>query len=380
MQTVLHITRSREVGLVRRVFVTGDIGERALDRLRAVGYQVEVYPGPEAPSRSVLEEVLASGIDGLVTTIRDSLDSELLAVGAHRLRVVCQYAVGYDNLDMAAATRLGIPVTNTPDVLSAATAEFAFFLMGSVARKLVPSEALVRDGNWRQWHPYLPFLGDEVTGKTVAVIGAGRIGRLFADCCLSLEMDLLLHSRRPIPDVIQSFQDLSRQRRELGFSQRAVRIEAASFDLSLREADFVSLHLPLTDETRGLLGWQAFRKMKKGAYLINTARGPIVDEAALCRALLAREIAGAALDVFETEPLEADSPLRDPRLKDRLRLFHHFGSGGTRTRLSPDPDVGMAGRCVQGVIDVLESNDRGDLEKIPHIVNREGLLGKGKSK
>ncbi len=360
--------------MVKRVFVTGDIGQPALDRLRAVGYRVEVYPGPDEPPRQVLEAVLAEGIDALVTTIRDRIDSKLLALGSHRLSVISQYAVGYDNLDVAAATRFAIPVTNTPDVLSATTAEFAFFMMGTLARKLVPSEALVRDGNWRQWHPYLPFLGDEVTGKTVAVIGTGRIGRLFADSCLALEMDLLLHSHRPIIDVLESFQNLARKRRELGFSRRRIRIEAASLEVCLAEADFISLHVPLTPETRGLFGWEAFRKMKAGAYLINAARGPIVDEAALCRALLEGEIAGAALDVFAREPLEDDSPLRDPRLKDCLRLFHHFGSGGTRTRLSADPEVGMAGRCVQGVIDVLEGNYEGDLQKIPHIVNREELL------
>jgi glyoxylate reductase len=239
---------------------------------------------------------------------------------------------------------------------------------------MVPSEELVRNGEWKQWHPYLPFLGDEVNGKTVAVIGAGRIGRLFADACLALDMDILFHSRSPIGALIESFRSLVGRRRELGFTQRGIRIDAPSFDTCLAEADFISLHVPLTPETRGLFNRESFRRMKSSAYLINTSRGPVVDEVALCEALLQGEIAGAALDVFEVEPLPADSPLLDPRLRDRLRLYHHFGSGGTRTRLSPDPNLGMAGRCVQGVIDVLEGHYGGDPQKIPHVVNRAQLV------
>lgn len=360
--------------LKKRVFVTGDIGVEALDRLRHQGYEVDLYPGPGAPPQELVKEKLRKGVDALITTIRDSIDASVLEAAGNRLRLVAQYAVGYDNVDVMAASRLGIAVSNTPDVLSATTAEFALFMMGALSRKLFPSERLVREHKWREWHPYLPFLGDEVNGKTVAVIGAGRIGRLFADYCLALDMDLLLHCRSPIPGLVQQFQSLAEYRRKLGFSERQIRIEAADFESCLKEADFVSVHVPLTPQTRHLFDRKAFRRMRTGAYLINTSRGPVVDEEALCKALLAGEIAGAALDVFAVEPLSADSPLRDPRLRDRLRLFHHFGSGGTRTRLSPDPDEGMAGRCVQAVIDVLEGNYQGDFNRIPHIVNRKALV------
>src|SRR6185437_4619369 len=158
-----------------RVFATCDIGD-AIDLLRQRGYEVEVYPKPEAPPKSLIMERLRSGIDGLITTLRDSIDAEVFEAGKGKLKVVAQIAVGFDNINHADANRYRIPFTHTADVLTEATAEFAFFMMGAVARKLWPSEQLVREKRWGAWHPFLPFLGDEVTGKTVAIIGTGRIG------------------------------------------------------------------------------------------------------------------------------------------------------------------------------------------------------------
>ena len=175
------------------VFVTADIGNPALDRLRERGYNVEVYSSAEPPPKSLILERVRSGVDALITTLRDPIDEDVLATGAGTLKVVAQIAVGFDNVDRAAANRYRIPFTNTADVLTEATAEFAFFIMGAVSRKLYPSERLVEENQWSSWHPYLPFLGDGVTGKTVAVIGTGRVGKSFAKKCIGLDMDLRLY-------------------------------------------------------------------------------------------------------------------------------------------------------------------------------------------
>ncbi len=158
-----------------RVFATCDIGE-SIELLRQRGYEVEVYGSPEPPPKSLIIEKLKTGIDGLISTLRDSVDAELFEAGKGKLRVVAQYAVGFDNINRAEANRYRIPFTNTADVLTEATAEFAFFMMGALARKLWSAEHLTRENKWGFWHPYLPFLGDEVTGKTIAIIGTGRIG------------------------------------------------------------------------------------------------------------------------------------------------------------------------------------------------------------
>jgi glyoxylate reductase len=264
--------------------------------------------------------------------------------------------------------------------LTEATAEFAFFIMGAVSRKLYPSEKLVEENRWGSWHPYHPFLGDEVTGKTVAVIGTGRIGKAFAKKCVGLDMDLLLYD--PILSDERFRSDIAREmkvRFEAGFSHRLRTVDYVSFSDALKNADYVSLHVPLVmrgeslTPTYHLMSFEAFRRMKTTAYLINTSRGPVVDEDALYQALISHEIAGAALDVYEQEPLPLNSPLRDSRLKNRLRLFHHFASGTHETRLSADPQIGMAGRCVQAVIDMIEGKHGGDPSRMPYVVNKEGF-------
>jgi glyoxylate reductase len=309
----------------------------------------------------------------LVTTVRDQIDEELFELGATTLKVVGQFAVGYDNIDRKAANRHRIPFTNTADVLTHATAEFAFLIMGAAARRLYPSEALVRTRQWRSWHPWKPFLGDEVTGKCVAVVGTGRIGKAFAKKCAGFDMDLLCFDSQEDERFVAAVQDVFDLKLSRGLARRKNTIEYVDLEEALERADFVSLHVPLSQETRHLIGRSAFHKMKQSSYLINTSRGPVVDEVALCKALKEGWIAGAALDVYEEEPLPDDSPLRDPSLTERLRLFHHFGSGTRETRLSPDPDRGMAGRCVQGVIDVLEGNYGGDPKRMPFVVNKEGF-------
>src|SRR5215471_9705033 len=160
-----------------RVFATSRIGDAAENFLRERGYELEVFQGPEAPPKKLIIEKVKSGIDGLITTLRDPINAEIFEAGQGTLKVVAQIAVGVDNINRADANRYKIPFTHTPDVLTDATAEFAFFMMGAVARRLWDSEKLVRENQWGSWHPFLPVLGDEVTGKTIAVIGTGRIGK-----------------------------------------------------------------------------------------------------------------------------------------------------------------------------------------------------------
>ena len=356
-----------------RVFATCNFGDEALAKLTAIGYELEVYNGDGAPPRELLLARVRSGVDALVTTLRDQIDDELFSLGAGTLKVVAQYAVGYDNIDREAANRYRIPFTNTADVLTDATAEFAFFIMGAAARKLYSSERLVRERDWDNWHPWQPFLGDEVTGKTVAVIGTGRIGKAFAMKCSGFDMNILCFDPVQDDEFAASVQALLDLKLSTGLSTRPNRIEYVELEEALREADFVSVHVPLTAATRHLIDGQALEQMKPTAFLINTSRGPVLDESALYLALKEQRIAGAALDVYEEEPLPDESPLRDPALTDRLRLFHHFGSGTKETRLSPDPDQGMAGRCVQGAIDVLEGRYDGDPKKMPFVVNKEAF-------
>jgi glyoxylate reductase len=365
----------------QRVFATCDIGEVALARLRE-RYELEVYPETQPPPRALVLERVRSGIAALVTTLRDRIDEELLAAGAASgLKVVAQMAVGFDNIDRAAANRHRIPFTNTADVLTDATAEFAFFIMGAVARKLYPAEQQVRKHEWDTWHPWKPWLGDEVTGRTLAVIGMGRIGRSLVHKAIGFDMSVLCHEPAALaPGFVDGVRRVIEARRHAGFSPRGGQsIEVVSLEEALRRADFVSLHVPLTlpgtseEPTFHLMDERRLRLMKSTAYLVNTSRGPVVDEQALARALREGWIAGAALDVFETEPLPRNSPLRDPALAMKLRLFPHAASAAHATRLSPDPEIGMAGRCVQAVIDVLDGRHDGDPSKMPYVVNKEAF-------
>ncbi len=362
-----------------RVFATCDIGE-AIGVLRQRGYEVEIYSHPEAPPKSVILDKVKAGVDGLITTLRDPIDAEVFEAGKGRLKVVAQIAVGFDNINRADANRYKIPFTHTADVLTEATAEFAFFMMGELARKMWTAEHLTRENQWGYWHPYLPFLGDEVTGKTVAVIGTGRIGLALIKKCLGFDMNILCYDpafeNKAFVQAIREIQDL---RHAKGMNRQKAWIKYVLFEEALREADFVSVHVPLlragesATPTYHLFNEKNLRLMKSTAYLVNTSRGPVVEEAALARALRENWIAGAALDVYEVEPLPADSPLRDPGIADRCRLLPHFASAARITRLSTDPEKGMAGRCVQGLLDVLESNYGGDVTKMPYVVNKEGF-------
>src|SRR5881396_1503634 len=363
-----------------RVFATSSIGDAAQNRLREHGYDLEVFQGPEAPPKKLIVEKVKSGVDGLITTLRDPIDAEVFEAGKGALKVVAQIAVGFDNINRADANKYKIPFTNTADVLTEATAEFAFLMLGILARKMWQSERLVREQKWPSWHPFLPFLGDEVTGKAIAVIGTGRIGLAMIKKCTGFDMNILCYDPAyQNHEFIAAIQELMDLRHARGIQKEKTWIKYVEFENALRDAEYVTIHVPLLREsetdkpTYHLINEKTLKMMKPTAYVINSSRGPVVDEKALAEALKEEIIAGAALDVFEKEPLPPDSPLLDPEIADRTRLFHHFASGAQITRLSVDPEKGMAGRTVQAVIDVLEGNYGGDPTKMPYVVNKEAF-------
>src|SRR5216684_2798100 len=225
-----------------RVFATCDIGE-SIELLRQRGYEVEVYPKPEAPPKSLIVDKVKSGIDGLITTLRDSIDAEVFEAGKGKLKVVAQIAVGFDNINRADANRYKIPFTHTADVLTEATAEFAFFMLGALARKMWTAEHLTRENKWDYWHPYLPFLGDEVTGKTIAIIGTGRIGLAMIKKCVGFDMNMLCYdSAYQNHDYLAKIQQLMDLRLARGITKEKTFIKYVSFEDALKGADFVSIH------------------------------------------------------------------------------------------------------------------------------------------
>jgi glyoxylate reductase len=273
-----------------RVLVTRIIPDEGLDAVREAA-EVDLWTDELPPPR---DEMLrrAAGKDGLLTLLTDPVDDELLDAAGPQLKVVSNFAVGFDNIDVAACTRRGIPAGNTPGVLTETTADLAFALLMAAARRIPEGVDYVRDGSWRTWGPML-LMGVDVHGATLGIVGFGRIGREMARRGRGFGMRILYHDVHPATPEEET---------ELG----ARRVE---MDDLLRESDFVSLHVNLTDETLHLIDDDALRAMKPTAVLVNTSRGPVVDPAALERALRDGEIFAAGLDVTEPEPLPADHPL-----------------------------------------------------------------------
>ena len=265
------------------VLVTRRIPEAGLDLLgRELGrFDLHRGPGP-LPRKELLRRV--RGRDGVLCLLTDRMDAEAMDAAGPRLRAISNFAVGYDNVDIAEATRRGIVVTNTPGVLTEATAEMAWALLFAAARRVPESDRFLRAGKFKFWDPLL-LLGQGVTGKTLGVIGAGRIGSAFALMSAGFRMNVLYFSRSPKEPL----------ERQLG---------ARRTDLKtlLKESDFVSVHLNLSPDTRHLIGKEELALMKPTAVLVNTSRGPVIDEKALVRALKAKRIAAAGLDVYEEEP------------------------------------------------------------------------------
>ncbi|HEX2767179.1 MAG TPA: D-glycerate dehydrogenase [Candidatus Limnocylindria bacterium] len=273
-----------------RVLVTRVIPDEGLHPLREA-CAVDLWEDELPPPRDELLRRVA-GVDGLLSLLTDRVDDELLDAAGPQLKVVSNFAVGFDNIDVAACTRRGIPAGNTPGVLTETTADFAFTLIAAAARRVPEGVDYVRDGHWKTWGPML-LMGVDLHGGTLGIVGFGRIGRELARRGRGFGMRILYHDVHPATPE---------EERELG-------AERVDMERLLRESDFISLHVNLTDETRHLINADALRAMKPTAVLVNTSRGPVVDSEALADALEAGEIFAAGLDVTDPEPLPADHRL-----------------------------------------------------------------------
>ena len=292
-----------------RVYVSRQIFPDALDLIEKTA-EIELWPHDEPPSPEQLKEAL-SDVDAAIINVMDRIDGPLLAA-APKLKVLSQVAVGLDNIDILEATKREILVGYTPGVLAKSTADLAFALLLAVARRVVESDKWVRDGNWKISHHPMFWLGSEVNGSTLGVLGLGGIGIETAKRALGFDMKVLYHSRTRKRDV----------EKEFGFKY-------ASFKRVLAESDFISLHVPLTPETHGFIGEKQLRSMKKSAILINLSRGPVVDTEALYNSLTKGWIAGAGLDVFDPEPVPTNHPILG---LDNVVVLPHIGSASSGSR------------------------------------------------
>ena len=272
-----------------RVFVSRQIFAEAFEMI-AAETDAELWEDELPPPRDVLIEKVR-GVDGLLCLLTDKVDPELMDAAGSQLKVISQIAVGFDNIDIPEATRRGIPVGNTPEVLTQTTADATWALLMGAARRTSEGERDVRAGKWRTWHP-LHYLGQDVYGSTLGIIGMGRIGAEVARRAGGFDMKVLYS------DVVRR-EDLEAE----------FRLQYVDQDTLLRESDFVSLHTVLNESTYHLIDDSAFSKMKSTAIIVNAARGPVIDPKALYKALKDGEIAGAGLDVTEPEPIPIDDPL-----------------------------------------------------------------------
>ena len=322
-----------------RVYVTRVIPEKGLEMLRE-HCQVEVWPEElPPPKETILEKV--RDCEGLLSLLTDPIDAEVMDA-APKLKVISQYAVGFDNIDIAEATRRGIPVGHTPGVLTDATADFAFTLLLAAARRVVEGADYVRAGRWKTWGPTL-LLGADVWGATLGIIGFGRIGQAVARRGTGFNMRILAYD--PYPN--------EKAAAEIG-------VELVDIVTLLRESDFVTLHTLLTKETYHLIGERELKMMKPTAILINTSRGPVVDPKALYKALKEGWITRAALDVTEPEPI----PLDDPLLTlDNCLIVPHMASASITARTN------MAIIAAKNLLAGLRG------ERLPHCANPQVYEG-----
>ena len=320
------------------VFVTRVIPEPGLTLLRE-RFDVTVSR-QQAP---IDREALKLGVekaDALICLLSDRIDREIID-RATRLKIVANYAVGYNNIDIRAALEKNIMVTNTPGVLTNATAELAFALIITLTRRILAADRYTRQGQFTGWDPLL-FLGDELAGKTLGIVGMGRIGQSLAEKCRAFGMDIIYHNRHPLGKKTET----------------RLKATFCSFEELLARSDVISIHAPLTDETRHLFNRSAFEIIKPGAFIINTARGEVIDEAALTEALVSGRIKGAGLDVYEYEPVVTE------RLTgmENVVLLPHIGSATVETRSA------MAVLAAENVIAALDGRIPGNL--VPEMTGR----------
>jgi len=318
-----------------KVFVTRIIPDKGLDLVKAF-CDADIWLEEMPPSWEVMLERVR-GVDGLLCLLTDRIDGELLDAAGPQLKVVSNQAVGYDNIVVQDATVRGIPVGNTPDILTDATADFAFTLMMAAGRRIVEGERYVRAGRWKTWSPSL-LLGMDYVGATLGLVGFGRIGQAMAKRASGFDMRVIYYDPRqpPLPSL------------------NAVPVD--SLETLLRESDFVSLHVPLNAQTHHLINAETLAMMKPSAVLINTARGPVVEPKALYDALKANRLFAAALDVTDPEPLPAGHPLLE---LDNCLILPHIASASKITRDK------MALMAAENLIAGLKG------ERLPNCVNPE---------
>jgi len=307
-----------------KVFVTYKIPDDGLNILKEK-YELDVHEGEDFLTKEEMIERVKDA-DAVITQLRDPIDKEFIDAGK-KLKIIANYAVGYNNIDVEYARLKGIYVTNTPGVLTEATADIAWALLLAVARKIIPADKFVREGKFKGWKPKL-FLGYEIYGKTLGIIGMGRIGQAVARRALGFGMKVIYHNRKRLPEEIEN-----------KYNANYVDLETL-----LKTSDFISINVPLTKETYHLLNEEKLSLLKPNAILINTARGPVVDEKALYKLLKEGKIAGAGLDVYENEPQIT------PGLEklDNVVLLPHIGSATFETRSK------MSIMVAENVIDALE--------------------------
>ncbi|MHA1862246.1 MAG: 2-hydroxyacid dehydrogenase [Candidatus Thorarchaeota archaeon] len=323
----------------QRVFVTRKLPDEGL-RMITERFDTTVWSSDEPPS---IQEIIqnAESCEGIVTLLSDPIGQEVIEK-LPKLRVIAQYAVGYDNIDVSLATERKIAVTNTPGVLTETTADLAWALIMAASRRIVEADLYVRERKWNvAWGPEL-LLGSDIYGATLGIIGLGRIGSAVARRATGFDMNVLYYTR----SENEFTQDI----------ERSINGRRVDFHTLLKESDIISLHIPLSSETHHLISDHEFELMKPGAILVNTSRGPVIDEAALFKALETGHIGAAGLDVFNTEPLQHDSPLMK---LSNIVLAPHIGSASTNTRST------MATMCAENLIAALSG------EQPPNIVNPE---------
>lgn len=319
-----------------RIFLTRVIPAKGIEMMQMVA-DVEIWPEELPPPYAVLLEKITQ-VDGLVCLLTDKIDAQLIEAAASELKVISQMAVGYDNIDIQAASRRRIPVGNTPGVLTEATADLTWALLLAAARRIVEGDRYTRAGRWKTWGPTL-LLGADLSGATLGIVGLGRIGAAVARRARGFDMRIL-------------YNDISRQPQ----IEQKLHLEYVSFDELISQADFISVHTWLSPETYHMFGETQFKRMKKSAIFINAARGGIVDHQALYTALKEGRIAYAALDVTEPEPIPGDSPLLQ---LDNIIIVPHIASASVQTRTR------MAVMAAENLIAGLRG------EPLPNCVNPE---------